>query len=97
MQNYNEILRGLREDADLTQTELGKIFKLTQRQVSTYETGRNEPPYEILKQYAIYFGVSTDYILGLTKEPKPIWQITQKGKNNFTNNGNINGSTINMN
>lgn len=64
--NWNEIIRGLREDADLTQTEMGKILKATQKQVSNWETGRNEPPYDILKKYAIYFNVKTDYILGLT-------------------------------
>lgn len=57
MHNYNDILKELRESEKLTQTQLGKIFNLTQRQISTYETGRNEPPYEILKKYAEYFNV----------------------------------------
>ena len=73
MQNYNDVLKALREDKDMTQTQLGKIFNLTQRQISTYETGRNEPPYNVLKQYATYFKVSTDYILGLTKDPTTHW------------------------
>ena len=88
---YNDILKELREEKKLTQTELGKIFNLTQRQVSTYETGRNEPPYEILKLYATYFNVSTDYILGLTRKPTPNWTIKNNNiKNSFNNNsGNI--------
>lgn len=88
---YNDILKELREEKKLTQTELGKIFNLTQRQVSTYETGRNEPPYEILKLYATYFNVSTDYILGLTRKPTPSWTIKNNNiKNSFNNNsGNI--------
>ena len=88
---YNDILKELREEKKLTQTELGKIFNLTQRQVSTYETGRNEPPYEILKLYATYFNVSTDYILGLTRKPTPNWTIKNNSiKNSFNNNlGNI--------
>lgn len=95
MHNYNEILKELRETAELTQTQLGKLFNLTQRQVSTYETGRNEPPYEILRKYAKYFNVSTDYILGLTKEPKPNW--TLKNNVNISNNKNsFNNSNINI-
>lgn len=89
MHNYNEILKELRESEKLTQTQLGKLFHLTQRQISTYETGRNEPPYEILKKYAEHFNVSTDYILGLTKDPKPNW-TTKNNININTNYGNIN-------
>ena len=73
MHNYNDILKELRTNQNITQKELGIIFNLTQRQISTYETGRNEPEYKILKQYAKYFNVSTDYILGLTKDPRPNW------------------------
>lgn len=95
MHKYNDILKELRETANLTQTQLGKIFNLTQRQISTYETGRNEPEYEILKKYATYFKVSTDYILGLTKEPEPKW-ITKnsKIKNNIENSFNNNNGSI---
>lgn len=45
---WNERIRGLREDNDLTQEEMGKIVKATQKQISNWETGRNEPPYDIL-------------------------------------------------
>lgn len=63
---WNERIRGLREDKDLTQEEMGKIVKATQKQISNWETGRNEPPYDILIKYTNYFKVSADYILGLT-------------------------------
>ena len=66
---YSERIRVLREDADLSQTELAQIFNVGQKTVSNWETGRNEPPYEILKKYAERFQVTTDYILGLTDDP----------------------------
>lgn len=66
---YSERIRGLREDADLSQTELAKIFRVGQKTISNWENGRNEPPYEILKKYAEKFQVTTDYILGLTDDP----------------------------
>ena len=65
---WNERIRGLREDKDLTQEEMGKIVKETQKQISNWETGRNEPPYDILIRYTNYFKVSADYILGLTNK-----------------------------
>lgn len=66
---YWERIRGLREDADLSQTELAQIFRVGQKTISNWENGRNEPPYEILKKYAEKFQVTTDYILGLTDDP----------------------------
>lgn len=66
---YSERIRGLREDADLSQTELAQIFRVGQKTISNWENGRNEPPYEILKKYAEKFQVTTDYILGLTDDP----------------------------
>jgi len=65
---WNERIRGLREDNDLTQEEMGKIVKATQKQISNWEKGRNEPPYDILIKYTNYFKVSADYILGLTNK-----------------------------
>ncbi len=66
---YSERIRGLREDADLSQTELAQFFNVGQTTVSNWEIGRTEPPYEILKKYAERFQVTTDYILGLTDDP----------------------------
>ena len=71
---FNDIIQELRKDKNLTQSELAKIFNTTQRTISNWEAGRNEPPYEILRKYAIFFGVSTDYILGLTDNPNPTWK-----------------------
>lgn len=65
---YYEIIQELRKDRGLTQTQLAKIFFTSQRTVSNWESGRNEPPYDMLIKYAKYFNVSTDYILGLTKD-----------------------------
>lgn len=67
---YNEILQELRKDRGLSQKQLADIFITTQRTISNWENGRNEPPYDMLVKYAKYFDVSTDYILGLTKNEK---------------------------
>lgn len=83
---FNEILQELRKDKNMNQTDMAKILNTTQRTVSNWETGRNEPPYEILIKYAKYFNVSVDYILGLTKEQNTNYKI----KNNISIKGNKN-------
>lgn len=83
---YYDILKELRKDNNITQNELAKMLMTTQRTISNWESGRNEPPYEMLKKYSKIFNVSTDYILGLTENPRPSYKI----KNNVNvNNGKI--------
>ena len=81
--SYNEIIQELRKNNNLTQSELAILFSTTQRTISNWETGRNEPPYEMLIKYAKYFNVTTDYILGLTREEKPNEQIAKQVNINF--------------
>lgn len=84
---YNEIIRGLREDKDLTQSELGKIFNVNQITISQYERGTRALSIEMLILYAKYFNVSADYIIGLTQNPTPNWIIKNNIEINF---GNVN-------
>ena len=64
-------IRDLREDADLSQAQMGKILNLTQRSYSYYESGERTIPVEILIAIAEFHKVSVDYILGLTDIKKP--------------------------
>ena len=64
-------LRDLREDHDLSQTEVAKILHMSQTGYSKYETGENDVPTSILIKLALLYNTSTDYILGLTNEKKP--------------------------
>lgn len=70
MKKFNERLRELREDSNLTQTALAKEILVDQRSLSFYEIGKYEPNLETLIKIAKYFNVSTDYLLGLTDNPK---------------------------
>ena len=72
---FNEIIYNLREDAEpkLTQKELGIKLNLTQRKVSYLENGKNEPSIEDIIAYCKFFDVSSDYILGLTKDKRKYW------------------------
>lgn len=68
---YYRRVRDLREDHDLTQRELAKILGLAQPQYFRYEQGYRDLPTDILIQLAKLYNTSTDYILGLTNDPRP--------------------------
>ena len=61
----NEILRGLREDKDLTQQNIADILKIGRTMYRRYELGETEIPIRHLKTLCIFYGVSSDYVLGL--------------------------------
>lgn len=67
-------IRNLREDRDLSQAEIAKVIKTTQQQYSKIENGKADISGEKLKLLAKYYNVSVDYILGLTKEPRQLYQ-----------------------
>ncbi len=68
---YIKRIRDLREDNDLTQTELGNILHISQRTYSHYEMGTRDIPIELLVQLAHFYNTSVDYLLGETNEKKP--------------------------
>ena len=63
-------IRDLREDSDLTQKELSQVLNCSQQVYSNYELGQRDIPTDILIKLALFYNVSTDYILGLDNEPK---------------------------
>ena len=64
---FNEIIRGLREDKDISQTELGNILGMNQMKISRMETGAAEPSLDDLYALCRFYNVSADYLLGLPK------------------------------
>jgi len=64
-------LKDIREDRDLTQSEVADHLHIRQNTYSQYENGQRGLPLDTLVKLARFFGVSTDYILGLTDEDKP--------------------------
>lgn len=66
-----ERLLDLRKDAGLTQEQLSESLHVNKHSISSYERDKSEPPDEIKIRIAKYFGVSIDYLLGLTDNPNP--------------------------
>lgn len=64
-------IRNLREDADLTQAELGARINVPQRTYAYYESGERMIPPQVLIALAQFHNVSVDYLLGLTNQKTP--------------------------
>lgn len=62
-------IRDLREDKDMTQTQMAAILNCSQRIYSNYERGDVDIPTEILIKLADFHKVSTDYLLNRTPNP----------------------------
>lgn len=70
MPHYRRI-RDLREDKDLTQTQMGVILSCSQRVYSNYERGDIDIPTATLIKLADFHNVSVDYLLDRTDVREP--------------------------
>ena len=68
MNTYVKRIRDLREDADLTQSQIAEHLGTSQTMYARYERGANEIPVRHIIKLCEYYGVSADYILGITDE-----------------------------
>ena len=60
---FGQRLRELRLEKGISQRKLGNIFNVCNQTISFWETGDREPDLDTLKAIAVFFNVSTDYLL----------------------------------
>lgn len=77
--SYQEKLRNLREDHDLTQAQVAVILGTTKNQVGKYERGEQDMNINHLITLSNFYQVSADYILGLP-EGRPYGNSKTKRK-----------------
>ena len=68
-------IRALREDHDMTQKQVSDLLHCSQQVYSNYELGQRDIPTDVLIKLSEIYGVSTDYILGLTDNPRRMPKI----------------------
>ena len=61
-------IKAIREDRDLTQSDMAKILHCSQQAYSNYELGLRDIPTNILIALADFHNTTTDYILGRTNK-----------------------------
>ncbi len=67
MNKFKERLKELRASKELDQKDLSAILHISKSTVSGWETGRNQPNYDMLITLARFFDVSVDFIIGNTE------------------------------
>lgn len=65
MKVFCERLKELRLEKNLSTMTLGKILQVNQSTITRWENGAIIPSIENLYNIAVYFGVSSDYLIGL--------------------------------
>lgn len=63
---FSERLKELRLEARMTQHQIAKRLKIAQSSYVRYEYGKREPNLQTVAEITKIFGVSCDYLLGLT-------------------------------
>lgn len=67
METLGERIRMLRESVNLSQMELSLRVDISQSAIARYELNKTEPKASDIVKLADFFGVSTDYLLGLSE------------------------------
>ena len=73
MRSYQR-LKDLREDCEKKQGEIAEILNITRQQYQLYESGRREMPMHHFMLLAQYYNVSLDYLVGLSQNPKKLFE-----------------------
>ena len=66
-----ERIRNLRVDRGLTQKQIADMLKIKQNTYSQYDIGVLHYPLDVVKQLAVFYDTSIDYLLELTDDPRP--------------------------
>lgn len=70
--NFSQTMSALRRARGLNQRKAAADLNISQALLSHYETGAREPGLDFVRRACRYYGVSADYLLGLTDVPDGI-------------------------
>lgn len=65
---FGDRLKELRKNKNISQEELGEFCDVAKTTISNWENDITQPPIETITKLANYFGVTTDYLLGVNQE-----------------------------
>lgn len=72
MVDFSARLKDLRQQAGLTQKQLGDLIGTSKAAISYYELSERTPSPEMLVKLASVFHVTTDYLLGIERQGQNI-------------------------
>lgn len=68
---YNQRIRNIREDNNLTQQKVADLLHVGQRTYADYESGKTRIPIDSILILAKFYDVSVDYITGASDVVNP--------------------------
>ena len=78
MDSIFDRLKNLREAHNYKQNFVANYLEISQQSYSRYENGKRELPIHFLPALAKLYGVSVDYILGLSMNSQDLESLSQK-------------------
>ena len=75
-----ERIANLRKSKGISQDELGEILSTSRQAISKWERGESDPDIGRLKDLAVYFNVSIDYLLGYDVESTSANKFIERSK-----------------
>lgn len=71
---FDDRLKKMREARGLTQKDVSEALEINPRTYASYEKNEREPNSEVLIQFSKYYGVTVDYLLGITHKQEGLTQ-----------------------
>lgn len=78
------VLKKLREEREIGQKELAAVLHVSTGTISNYENGVHSPNLDTVCTMAAFYGVSVDYLLGLTESPYADKELEQSIAGTYT-------------
>ena len=69
MRTFSETMSALRKARGLSQRKAAADLSISQALLSHYENGAREPGLDFVRRACAYYGVSADYLLGISELP----------------------------
>ena len=67
-QSFPDKLKEARKKSGLSQAKVAKILKISKSNIAKYELGQLQPSLETLLRLTVFYGVTSDWLLGLTED-----------------------------
>jgi transcriptional regulator with XRE-family HTH domain len=72
MEMFGNKIKSLRKQQGIKQKDLASHLKIATSTLSQYENNKRHPNFFILKEIALFFNVTTDFLLGLESKKKSL-------------------------
>lgn len=78
IQSIGDRIKQLRISIGMTQTNLARRLEVTEKSIQRYESSKSRPDTYTLAKIAIFFDVSSDYLLGINSIEEQISEVKNK-------------------